>query len=76
LILPDSLCLVASPDVAGSVDDTFENLYHQPFIIDNNRLIGEKSLDITGLATEHAIEVLKLNKMKLDASRDFRSTRP
>ena len=66
LVLPDSLCLVASPDVARSVGDTFENLYHQPFIIDNSRLMDEKSLDITGLATEHAIEVLKLNKMKLD----------
>lgn len=66
LILPDSLCLVASPDVARSVDDTFENLYQQPLIIDNSRLLDENSLDITGLATEHAIAALKLNKMKLD----------
>ena len=66
LILPDSLCLVASPEVAKSVGDTFESLYHQPLIIDNSRLLGENSLDIAGLATEHAIEVLKLDKMKLD----------
>ena len=66
LVLPDSLCLVASRDVAISVGDRFENLYHQPFIIDDSQLLDESSLDITSLATEHAIEVMKLNKMKLD----------
>ncbi|MEO9819331.1 MAG: LysR substrate-binding domain-containing protein [Paracoccaceae bacterium] len=66
LIMPDALCLVASPDVARSVDDTFENLYQQPLIIDDSRLLDENSLDITGLATEQAIAVLELDKMKLD----------
>ena len=65
LIFPDSLCLVASPEVARSVCDKFENLYHQPLIIDNSRLLDENTLDISGLATEHAIAVLKLDKMKL-----------
>lgn len=66
LILQDSLCLVASPDVANAVGDTLENLYQQPLIIDGSRLLGENSLDITGLATEQAIKILKLNKLKLD----------
>lgn len=66
LILQDSLCLVASPDVAKAVCDTFENLYQQPLIIDGSRLMDENSLDITGLATEQAIELLQLDKMKLD----------
>lgn len=66
LVLRESLCLVASSEVAKVVGNTLENLYRQPLIIDGSRLLDENSLDITGLATEHALEILKLNKMKLD----------
>lgn len=73
LILRESLCLVASPGVADEVGNTFENLYQQPLIIDSSRLLDENNLDITGLATEQAIEILKLNKMKLDL-RDYKQS--
>ncbi|PHS04466.1 MAG: transcriptional regulator [Blastopirellula sp.] len=73
LILRESLCLVASPAVADKVGNTFENLYQQPLIIDSSRLLDENNLDITGLATEQAIEILKLNKMKLDL-RDYKQS--
>lgn len=66
LILKDSLCLVASADVAKAVGDTCENLYRQPLIIDGSQLLDENAVDITGLATEQAMEILKLNKVKLD----------
>ena len=66
LVLRESLCLVASSEVAKVVGDILENLYRQPLIIDGSRLLDENSLDITGLATEHALEILKLNKMELD----------
>jgi LysR family glycine cleavage system transcriptional activator len=66
LILKDSLCLVASADVAKSVGDTLENLYHQPLIIDGSRLMDENSLDITGMATEQAFLLLELDIKKLD----------
>ncbi|WP_138936111.1 LysR substrate-binding domain-containing protein [Roseovarius arcticus] len=66
LIMQDSLCLVASADVAKAVGDIRENLYKHPLIIDGSRLLDENSLDLTGLATEQAMELLKLDKMKLD----------
>jgi len=66
LVLRESLCLVASSKVAKAIGNTLENLYRQPLIIDGSRLLDENSLDITGLATEHALEILKLNKMELD----------
>lgn len=66
LVLQESLCLVASGKVAKTVSNTIENLYRQPLIIDGSRLLDENSLDITGRSTEQALEILKLDKSKLD----------
>ncbi len=66
LIMKDSLCLVASAKIAKIIDDTHENLYLYPLIIDGSRLLDTNSIDITGLATKEAIELLKLDQMKLD----------
>lgn len=65
-ILQDSFCLVTSPDIANHVADKVENLYNYPFIIDDCWSASKDNADLPGDANERAMDLLKLDRMKLD----------
>lgn len=66
LLMPEALCLVASPDVAAAVGDKRENLYTYPLIVDNGSMLTADFKDITAQATEEALELLQLDPDRLD----------
>lgn len=66
LLMPEALCLVASPDVAAAVGDKRENLYTYPLIVDNGSMLTADFKDITAQATEEALELLQLDQDRLD----------
>lgn len=66
LLMPEALCLVASPDVAAAVGDKRENLYTYPLIVDNGSMLTADFKDITAQATDEALELLQLDPDRLD----------
>lgn len=67
-LMRDSLCLVASPQIAKVIGATPERLYEHDLILDGSRLLDDGSDDITGAATEKALVNLGLDKSRLNLS--------
>jgi LysR family glycine cleavage system transcriptional activator len=67
-LMPDALCMVCTPDLAETIGDDYENLYHQPLAMDGTRFSANVKTDITGQQTEHFLQALPLQKHKLNVS--------
>ncbi|OED36410.1 hypothetical protein AB833_27750 [Chromatiales bacterium (ex Bugula neritina AB1)] len=64
-LVPDALCLVATPDLAEKIGSRFENLYEQPLSMDGIRFSPDHRTDMTGRETEDYLQALPLDKRKL-----------
>ncbi|MEH6443091.1 MAG: LysR family transcriptional regulator [Oceanospirillaceae bacterium] len=65
-MMPDALCLVSTPLLARSIDESIDNLYQQKLIIDGSRIDGPEPHDFTALATQDALTTLKIDRSKID----------
>lgn len=64
-MMPDALCLVATPFLGKAVGKDISNIYKQKLFIDGSRLHGSDLYDITALATQGALASLNIDKTKL-----------
>ena len=63
--MPDALCLVAAPALAARIGDDADRLHDHPLAIDDAALLRVASSRTTATATEHAIDALGLDRMRL-----------
>ena len=64
-LIPDSLCLVATPELAKKLGDNLDNLLLHPLSMDGTRFSENHYPDITGHETELYLQSLPLDRSKL-----------
>ncbi len=66
LLMPDALCLVATPVLGKTLGKNIHALYEQALVVDGSRFNTTDTPDFTALATQEAITSLKLDRSKLN----------
>lgn len=64
-LIPDSLCLVGTPELAEKLGDNLDNLVLYPMSMDGTRFSVPDMKDITGHETEQYLHSLPLDKSRL-----------
>ena len=64
-LIPDSLCLVGTPELAETLGSDLNNLLQYPLSMDGTRFSANEYKDITGHETEQYLQTLPLDKSKL-----------
>ncbi|MEH6631457.1 MAG: LysR family transcriptional regulator [Halopseudomonas aestusnigri] len=66
LLVPDALCLVATPALKKALGNNIHALYEQTLVVDGSRLGGSNTLDFTAQQTQKALTSLNLDRSQLN----------